>query len=194
MVVGLTGGIGSGKTTVALLFEKLGVPLYNSDQRAKDLYKESQELKALMKLHFGSNIYHNNEINRSELAQIVFSDTSKLELLNSLVHPLLQKDFEDWYLKQNADYVIREAAILIESGADKLCDKIIVVVANEELRIKRVLERDGTTISEIRNRMNNQITDEERLKKSNFVIYNEGKSSLIEQVLEIHQQLILGKN
>lgn len=190
MVVGLTGGIGSGKTTVAFLFQKLGISIYNSDQRAKDLYQESRELREAMEFHFGKDIYHNNEINRTKLAKIVFSEKSKLELLNSLVHPLLQQDFEDWKNLQKSPYVIREAAILIESGADKFCDKIIVVVADEEVRLQRVMKRDKAKMEEVKARMNNQISDIKRINKSDFVVSNNGDSSLIHQVLDIHRKLL----
>ena len=189
MVVGLTGGIGSGKTTVARIFEKLGIPIYNSDQRAKDLYSESQELKTLMQAHFGTDIYTGNEINRSMLANIVFGNKAELEVLNGFVHPLLQKDFEYWNEKQNAPYVLREAAILIESGAHKFCDKIIVITADEEVRIARVTKRDNSTKEQVKSRMANQLKDSERLKFADFEIKNNTNDSLIEQVLHIHSQL-----
>ena len=189
MVVGLTGGIGSGKTTVASIFEKLGIPVYNSDQRAKDLYSESQELKKLMQAHFGVDIYTGNEINRPKLAEIVFNNKAELEVLNAFVHPLLQRDFEYWNENQKAPYVLREAAILIESGAYKLCDKIIVITANKEVRIKRVTQRDNTTQEQVKSRIANQLSDSERLKFADFKISNNTNDSLIEQVLQIHTQL-----
>jgi len=189
MIVGLTGGIGSGKTTVASLFHELGIPVYDSDQRAKDLYTESKVLKAKMQNHFGKDIYTNTGINRSKLAQIVFKDKLQLEVLNGFVHPLLQKDFEYWNEKQLAPYVIREAAILIESGAYKVCDKIIVVTASETLRTQRVMARDNTTEEQVKQRIANQLTDEERLNYSDFEIKNNGTESLIKQVFELDQTL-----
>ena len=189
MVVGLTGGIGSGQTTVAQIFEKLGVSVYNSDQRAKDLYSENPELKKLLQAHFGENIYTGNQINRPKLAEIVFNNKKELQVLNGFVHPLLQVDFERWYKKQDAPYVLREAAILIESGAYKYCDKIIVITADEAERISRVTKRDQATEEQVKSRIANQLSDSERLVFADFEIKNNGKESLIEQVLEIHSQL-----
>ena len=189
VVVGLTGGIGSGKSTVAKIFSKLGISVYNSDIRAKALYSESKELREKMILNFGSDIYLGAEINRKKLASIVFADKSKLALLNSLVHPLLQLDFEQWKAEQSSDYVIREAAILIESGAYKTCDKVIIVTANKELRIKRVTLRDNASNTEVEQRVNNQLSDEERLKYADFEILNNGTESLIEQVIEVNRKM-----
>lgn len=188
-VVGLTGGIGSGKSTVARIFNKLGIPIYDSDQRAKDLYSESLELKSAMILQFGANIYVKNEIDRKKLAQIVFNDKLQLELLNNLVHPLLQQDFEHWKTEQNSTYVIREAAILIESGAYKNCDKVIVVTANEKIRIERVMERDSVMEVDVKHRISNQLNDGVRLEYADFEISNDGSSSLIEQVIVIDRLL-----
>ena len=189
VVVGLTGGIGSGKSTVAEIFSKLGISVYNSDIRAKALYTESKALREKMILNFGSGIYLGTEINRKKLASIVFADKSKLTLLNSLVHPLLQLDFEQWKAEQSSDYVIREAAILIESGAYKTCDKVIVVTANKELRIKRVTLRDSASNTEVEQRVNNQLSDEERLKYADFEILNNGTESLIDQVIEVNRKM-----
>tara|TARA_R110002050_G_scaffold286088_1_gene436078 strand:- start:23181 stop:23765 length:585 start_codon:yes stop_codon:yes gene_type:complete len=194
MIVGLTGGIGSGKSTVAKVFQQLGIPVYDSDTRAKALYVESVELRRLMITHFGADIYTETGINRPKLARIVFQDNTKLALLNSLVHPLLQKDFETWKTNQHSPYVIREAAILIESGAYKTCDKVIVVLAKEEVRISRVMNRDGATEKQVRERISNQISDSKRLEYADFEIQNENNSSVIEQVLAIDVQLKNGKN
>lgn len=188
-VIGLTGGIGSGKSTVARIFSKLGIPIYDSDQRAKDLYSESLELKSAMILQFGANIYVNNEIDRKKLAQIVFSDKLQLELLNNLVHPLLQQDFEHWKTAQKSTYVIREAAILIESGAYKNCDKVIVVTADEKTRIERVMKRDSVMEVDVKHRISNQLNDGVRLEYADFEISNDGSSSLIEQVIVIDRLL-----
>ena len=189
MVVGLTGGIGSGKTTVAHVFQKLGVAVYNSDQRAKDLYSESAELKSQMQAHFGKDIYSGTGINRGKLAQIVFNDKAELAFLNNLIHPLLQKDFLNWNAKQTGMYVIREAAILIESGAYKSCDKVIVVTADEVVRVDRVMSRDKATRAQVTQRIANQITDADRLKYAHFEIKNNATESLIEQVLAIDAKL-----
>ena len=189
LVVGLTGGIGSGKSTVARIFNKLGIPIYDSDTRAKALYTESVELRGLMIDNFGTDVYQGSEINRKELAAIVFQDKSKLALLNSLVHPVLQNDFENWMRQQTGKYVIREAAILIESGAYKTCDKTILVTASEQVRISRVMKRDDTSRDQVLQRIKNQLSDIEKKKYTDFEIQNNGTESLIEQVLKIDQLL-----
>ena len=188
-VVGLTGGIGSGKSTVANIFKKLGIAIYDSDQQAKNLYSKSVELRTKMISNFGEDIYTGNQINRKKLADIVFNDSEKLALLNGIVHPLLKLDFDDWREDQTGEYVIREAAILIESGAYKTCDFVVVVTANKELRVSRVRLRDGASQNEVEQRVSNQISDNERLSYADFVIRNNGTESLIEQVLKIDAQL-----
>ena len=189
MIVGLTGGIGAGKSTVAEIFKKLGIPVYNSDQRAKDLYAESKVLKSKMQHHFGTDIYIGNEINRAKLAEIVFKDTGQLQVLNGFVHPLLQKDFEYWNEKQTALYVVREAAILIESGAHKSCKFVIVVTADEALRIERVMSRDNVSKEQVNQRITNQISEKERLGFADFVIVNNSEDLLIKQVSEVDKKL-----
>lgn len=189
-VIGLTGGIGSGKSMAASIFQKLDIPVYDSDQRAKDLYVESEDLKSKMILEFGSEVYTSDGINREYLAGIVFSDKAQLKKLNAIVHPLLQQDFDHWKALQQSPYIIREAAILIESGAYTSCDKIIVVTASEDTRIQRVVKRDLTKISDVKKRMENQITDVQRTKHADFVIDNNGDISIIKQVMKIHQELL----
>ena len=142
-IVGLTGGIGAGKSWVAKIFKSLGVPVYDSDTRAKELYSESEELRALMISHFGPEVYQGNLINRKYLSQIVFNNAAELKMLNSLVHPLLQNDFDDWTQKQKSSYVLREAAILVESGGYEFCDEVIHVTAPMDVRITRVMQRDN---------------------------------------------------
>ena len=188
-VVGLTGGIGSGKSTVAKIFLQLGIPVYDSDTRAKALYSESEDLKQAMILEYGESIYSGNQINRAKLADIVFNDKSQLEKLNSLVHPLLQKDFDTWKSQQISPYVIREAAILVESGAYKECDEVVVVTAKEATRIARVVKRDHASKEQVRQRISNQLTDKERLVFADFEISNNNDESLIEQVISLDKQL-----
>ena len=185
-VVGLTGGIGAGKSTVAAIFKTLHIPVYDSDMRAKALYTESKELRQKMIAHFGSEIYLKNQINRKLLAEIVFSKPSELTTLNGLVHPLLHKDFEQWKSEQTALYVVREAAILIESGGHQTCDQVIVVTAPIEVREKRVMLRDEVKKENVRSRMRNQMSEDERLSFADFVVVNDGKTSIIEQVLVFH--------
>lgn len=188
-VVGLTGGIGAGKSWVAKIFKTLGVPVYDSDIRAKELYSESEELRAKMIGHFGSEVYEGNFINRKFLSQIVFNNPAELKVLNGFVHPLLQQDFECWTKQQKSIYVIREAAILIESGGYKLCDEVIQVVAAMAVRIERVMQRDSVKEDAVKARIKNQMSDEERRKYASFEISNNGVESVIEQVLSIHQEL-----
>ncbi|MGB0806214.1 MAG: dephospho-CoA kinase [Salibacteraceae bacterium] len=189
-VVGLTGGIGAGKSFVANIFKTLGIPVYDSDSRAKQLYFDNEELKIKMKSHFGEDIYHGNEIDRGKLASIVFNNKEKLNLLNALVHPLLIQDFIAWKIKQSTPYVVREAAILIESNGYRDCNSIIVVTAPTDLKIARVISRDKSTKEQVNQRIANQISDPERLKFADFEIINDGSSSVIQQVLKIHQKLI----
>lgn len=188
-IVGLTGGIGAGKSIISLVFKILGVPVYDSDKRAKELYTESLELQEKMKSHFGNEVYILDQINRPFLANIVFNNPSELKILNQLVHPLLQKDFEDWTALQNSKYVIKEAAILIESGGYQFCDEVINVVAPIDLRVVRVMQRDNASEEQVLSRIKSQISEEERGAYSSFVVHNDGAHSVIEQVLTIHGNL-----
>ena len=183
--VGLTGGIGSGKTTVAEIFYSLGVPVYNSDERAKYLMENDPLLRVAIIEYFGKESYRSESLNRLYLSKEVFSDKSKLQKLNSLVHPVVGNDFARWCKNQSAPFVVKEAAILIESGAYKGLDKIIIVTASENTRMDRVMDRDDAKASEVRDRINNQMADSERLKYADFIIDNDGKQMLISQVKEV---------
>ena len=185
IIVGLTGGIGSGKSTVAHIFSKLGYAVYDSDTRAKALYSESPELKEAMTLAFGKEVYIQNQINRPYLAKLVFHDSEKLSILNKIVHPFVKKDFSSWVKKQNSSLIVREAAILIESGAHEDCDKIITVEAPKDVRIHRVVQRDASTKEEVESRISKQLSDEERRRLSDYIIHNDGTTSIIYQVQEI---------
>lgn len=192
-VVGLTGGIGSGKTTVGNIFKRLGIPIYDSDSRAKALYTENADLRKRVEEEFGADIYSRDQIDRAKLAAIVFQDKSKLEVLNGLVHPVLNFDFEHWANSQEAPYVIREAAILLESGGYKVCDAIVVVTADESIRIARVQARDEATAKQVKARIQNQWPDQKRLEYADYEIRNNGEESLIDQVMQIHEELKSGK-
>ena len=183
--VGLTGGIGSGKTTVSEIFYSLGIPVYNSDERAKYLMENDPSLRVAIIEYFGEESYRSEGLNRLYLSKEVFSDKSKLQKLNSLVHPVVGNDFAVWCKNQSAPFVIKEAAILIESGAYKGLDKIIIVTASENTRMDRVMDRDDAKASEVRDRINNQMADSERLKYADFIIDNDGKQMLISQVKEV---------
>ena len=189
-IVGLTGGIGAGKSWVANVFRTLGIPVYDSDTRAKELYTESNALKEQMIAHFGHEVYTGNGINRKFLSQIVFNDPKELQVLNSLVHPLLQRDFEQWTSQQKAPYVIREAAILIESGGQTFCDEVILVTAPLNVRISRVMQRDSVNKKAVEARIANQLSDSDRKKYATFEVSNNGVDSVITQVLAIHHGLI----
>ena len=184
-VIGLTGGIGSGKTTVANYFQEMGVPVYIADDGAKRVM-QSKNILAEVKAAFGGNIFDNDILNRAKLAQIVFNDKEQLAKLNAIVHPAVKLDFDDWVKEhKNNDYVMYEAAILFESGRYKDCDVIITVTAPEEVRIDRVIKRDKTTREEVLSRMKMQWNDEKRISKSNFVINNNNLKNAKEEVVKI---------
>ncbi|MDD3003968.1 dephospho-CoA kinase [Flavobacterium sp.] len=188
-IIGLTGGIGSGKSTVAAMFEKLGIPVYIADEEAKKITNKSETL-ALIQKQFGSEVIVNNQLNRPLMAEIVFKDPTKLEQLNAIIHPLVAEDFKKWLkLHQSQPFVIKEAAILLESAKPHNCDYIITVTAPLAIRIKRVEQRDGLSEAKILERVNNQWSDEQRIEKSNFVIENVNINETKRQVSQIFEKL-----
>ena len=189
LVVGLTGGIGSGKTTIAKLLMHEGVPVYDSDKRAKLLMHNSTKIRAALKLEFGDEVYSEEGLNREYLAKIVFGNTDKLKVLNSIVHPVVAKDFQDWIAEQNTEIAVKEAAILFESGAHKTCDVNVTVHTDVEERIERVQKRDGVTREQVLSRINNQWTDEQRNEKSDIVIKNNDIDPTETNVKELVKQL-----
>ena len=188
--IGLTGGIGSGKTTVAQIFEVLGIPVYYADEAAKRLMNDDKELISLIKKNFGDAAYKNDALDRQYLASIVFTDNYKLELLNSLVHPATIRDAGQWMQQQTTPYVIKEAALLFESGAAEHLDHIIGVDAPIAVRIKRVMDREGISKDEVLKRINNQLDNDIKMKLCNFILNNDEQQLLIPQVLELHQKLL----
>ena len=186
--IGLTGGIGSGKSVVAKVFETLGIPVYYADDAAKKLMNTNKELKAAIIQNFGAGSYTNGEINRKYLATIVFNDKEKLELLNSLTHPVTIRDAEEWIKKQTSAYIVKEAALLFESGADKNLDYVIGIDAPLKLRIKRVMARDGTSKEEIMKRINRQMDEKKKMKRCDFVIINDEKQLVLPQVMKLHHK------
>ena len=190
--VGITGGIGSGKSTITSLFQDLGVPIYNSDERAKWLLSNDVDLMDQIKLLFGQESYSNNELNRAHIANIVFQDNDMLKQLNAIVHPMVKIDFENWLmLHKKEPLVIKEAAILIESGAYKELDVLIVVLADKKTRIQRVINRDNISKEDVEKRMDTQISDSERLKFANFSLdNNKDQSNLKMQVGVLYKQLL----
>jgi len=188
--VGITGGIGSGKTTVCAIFERLGVPVYYSDKRAKDLMQEDKQLVLQIRNLLGESAYNEDKsLNRVFIAEQVFGNESKLLALNELVHPAVRKDYESWASileNKGYPYCIKEAALLVESGSYKDLDKLIVVTAPVEDRISRVIARDGTTAEQVKKRIDAQLPDEQKLKLADYVIINDKATDLVPQVTKIH--------
>jgi dephospho-CoA kinase len=189
-IIGLTGGIGSGKTTIANYFKSLGIPVYIADDEAKRLLDDSKIQQKIIEV-FGENIIENNKVVREKLAAVVFQNPEKLNALNAIIHPAVKEHFVNWLSQhQENPIIIKEAAILFESGTYKDCDKIITVVTPLETRIKRVISRDETTKEAVLNRVKNQWTDKMRIAKSDFVIKNNDLSDAKSQADEILQKLI----
>ena len=183
--IGLTGGIGSGKSYISTVFKKIGFPVFDADLNAKKCMHENKELRLAIINLFGSNIYNNGKLQTRELASIVFSDQIKLNALNQVVHPVVTEEFKNWCKNQDSDFVIKEAAILFESNTYKDLDFIISVSAPIEIRVKRVVSRDGCTVNQVKERMRSQISDKERQKLADFLILNDGSSLLLPQILEV---------
>ncbi|HXH17548.1 MAG TPA: dephospho-CoA kinase [Chitinophagales bacterium] len=189
--VGITGGIGSGKTTVCKIFEVLGAPVYYADDRAKELMQTDLKLISEIKALFGSKAYVNGKLNRQYIASKVFSNKPLLAKLNAAVHPEVAKDAELWMSQfEDYPYVLQEAALLFESGWHRQLDKVICVYAPLDVRISRLKARDNATYEEITARMKNQMSDEQKAELSDFVIYNDNKHKLIPQVLTLHHILL----
>ena len=189
MVVGLTGGIGSGKSTIAKAFAALGIAVFNSDEQAKALIATDAQVKERIIAAFGEEAYQNGEYNRAYIAQIVFNNSEKLAILNGIVHPALAEYFKQWAKAQTSPYVLKEAAILFESGSYKDCDYIITVTAPEEVRIARVMARDHCTEAQVRARMAQQWSDAQRIALSNAVIENIDLEKAKKEVRRINNEL-----
>ena len=187
--VGLTGGIGSGKSTVAKILEVLGIPVYYADTAARRLMNEDEELKKTIIDHFGKDSYRNDQLNRSYIASLVFNDKDKLELLNSLTHPATIRDANQWMQKQNAPYIIKEAALIFESGSAEHLDHVIGVYTPAPLRIQRIMHRDKITREEVLQRMSRQIDEEIKMRLCDSVLVNDEQQLLMPQVLELHKKL-----
>jgi dephospho-CoA kinase len=189
--VGLTGGIGSGKSTVLEVFELLGVKVYRSDEESKKLIQTDPELIHKIKNAFGQDLYNQkNELDKKKLAEIVFNDSAALEKLNHLVHPAVIKDFSNWVEKQNSEsYVIKESALFFEAEITHLVDRIITVYTPMQIRVQRLLERDNSTEKDVAKRIENQLPESVKMEGSDFVIFNDEENSIIEQVLSLHNEL-----
>ena len=190
--VGITGGIGSGKTTVCRIFEMLGIPVFYADTVSRNLVQQNPDVIAAIKASFGNGIYQDALLNTKALAKIVFNDPDKLRKLNSIVHPSVFRMFNEWIAKHAGyAYVLKEAALIFETNAHLTLDAVIVVTAPESMRIKRVMQRDGATEADVQQRMKQQMPEAEKRKQATFVIHNDESELLIPQILAIHKELLL---
>jgi len=191
--IGITGGIGSGKTTVCHVFETLGIPVFYADVVAKDIMVTDPLLIEGIKKTFGEESYLEHQVlNKTHIAQIVFNNTTELEKLNALVHPAVFRAFDQWvaHVPVTHPYILKEAALLFESGSYKMCDKTIVVVAPTALKKARVMLRDEVTEAQVQARMDKQFNDEQKIEMADFLLHNQESSSIILQVLALHEQFI----
>ena len=190
IVVGITGGIGSGKTTISKYFEEFNIPVYHADKEAKALMNRSKVIKRKLIVLFGEKAYQNNRLNRGFLRQQIFKDKTLLKQMNSIVHPKVGSHFQRWLKKQKAPYILKEVAIIFENNLESQYNYIITVVADEDERIKRVIKRDNTSEDAIKSIINNQLSDQEKIEKSNFVVYNNDLEEAKLQAIAIHEQLL----
>jgi dephospho-CoA kinase len=187
--VGVTGGIGSGKSTVCKILECLGVPVFRADEEGRRLLSEDKEIQKKVAALFGNTILTNGKPDRKKIAAIVFADEGKLKQLNAIIHPAVKASFANWLKKQTGNLVIEEAAILFENGAYKDFDTMLLITAPEELRIKRVTERDHISVHEVKKRMKNQWSDEDKASKADHILLNDEESMLMPKVLELVSKL-----
>jgi dephospho-CoA kinase len=187
--IGLTGGIGAGKTYVSKIFLKMGIPIFNADEQAKKCMVDDANLKAAVQLAFGEKMYLKGVLQKEELAKIVFNNTEALAELNALVHPIVKQKFEDWCSLQSTSMVIKEAAILFESDAHLALDSVVCVSAPEKLRIERVQKRDGSSVEQIQSRMSKQMPQTEKEELADFLIVNDQVQLLLPQVLAIIKEM-----
>ncbi|WP_372773417.1 dephospho-CoA kinase [Mangrovibacterium sp.] len=188
--VGITGGIGSGKSTICQFFKSIGIPVFEADTEAKKLINSSVAIKNQLIAEFGSDIYlPNQHIDRKKLAELIFNSPPLLEKVNGIIHPEVRNHFEKWANQQNSPYIIHEAAIMFESGFYKMMDYTVLVTAPEADRIKRVMERENTTAENVRSRIERQWTDEQKSKLANFIIKNDNRELVVPQLIELDKQI-----
>ena len=192
--IGITGGIGAGKSLVAEIIKAMAYPVYNSDERAKELTDSNPKIKAGLIHLFGIEIYQNDKLNKFALAQAIFSDDSLRDKVNTLIHPIVREDFNLWTLAQNTELVFNESAILFEMGSYKNFDAIILVFAPIELRIQRIMKRDNCSENEVLKRMNSQFSDEEKYQLTEFRVLNDEQTPLLKQVEQIILSFLYPKN
>jgi dephospho-CoA kinase len=188
--LGVTGGIGSGKTSVCRVFSTLNIPVFSADKEASEIMETDIEIRNNLNMIAGTDLYQKGSLDRMILASLIFNNSSILEKVNSLIHPAVFKRFMEWTKMQESPYVIMEAAILFESGARKYVDKVVTVVAPREQRIDRVIQRNRLTREQVIDRMRNQLDDESRIKQSDFVISNDENDMIIPAVLQIHTAIL----
>lgn len=189
MKIGLSGGIGTGKSTVAKIFAAMNIPVYNADEKAKSFYanpKIAQEIAD----RFSLKLDKNKRINLKDIAAVAFSDKNNLQYLNNLIHPLVIADFQEWCVQQKSPYVVMESAIIYEANLSHLFDRIIIVAASEELVIKRIMERDAMKVEQIQQRKSMQWKQSEKISKADYIIENNAEKAVIPQLMEIHQDII----
>ena len=194
MKIGLTGGMGSGKSAVAKIFEALNIPVFYADDESKQILETNSGVKEKLSNHFGAELFENGELNRPFLAAQIFNNQEALAFVNSVMHPAVAERFLEWSTEQQALYCLKEAAILFETGSYKELDKTILVVADKNLRVERVRKRNGWSREEVLARMKNQWEDREKEPLADFVIYNNKKEMLTPQILKIHEDLIRAAN
>ena len=190
-IIGLTGGIGSGKSSVLEIFKKIGISTYNADESAKKLISSDKKIIYSIKQLFGEDIYDKNELNSKLVSKIVFNDKEKLKSLNSIIHPAVAIDFDNFCFKHRDErYIVKEAAIIFETKTENLFNKIIYVKAPKEIRVDRVMQRDNLSRDDVLNRIQNQINETSIIDKCDFIIDNINFSELEEKVIEIHNTLV----
>lgn len=190
IVVGLTGGIGSGKSTVARMFQNLGVPVYFADTEAKRIMHESSEVKKKLLSTFGEETFDQDTLNTAYLAKMVFNDKDKLDQLNAIVHPAVEADFRNWVSKQSVEIVVQENPLIFEKKSQSRYDKVILVTAPLEIKMERLKLRDRVTENDIKDRMKNQMKDEEKVGLADFVIVNKELKETEKEVLSVYQKLV----
>ena len=188
--IGLTGGLGSGKSTIARIFEVLGIPVYYADAASKRILEEDTALRSAVAAAFGRRVYEGGRLDRKYLASQVFNDETKLNLLNSLVHPATIRDAEIWMATQNAPYIIKEAALIFESGSQRSLDLVIGVKAPLALRLQRAMKRDGISRGEALSRVNKQLDEDMKMRLCDHVILNDEMAAVIPQVLALHEKFL----
>lgn len=187
--VGITGGIGSGKTTICNFFKVLGIPVFEADAEAKQIMNSSSTVQSRIKLAFGNDIYlHDNTIDRKKLAKLIFNSPTLLETINLIIHPEVRKYFNEWCGKQTSPYIVYEAAIIFETGFHEELDFSVLITAPVEERIKRVMERENTSEEDIRSRIEKQWTDEQKMKLADYTIINDNRELIVPQLLELDKK------